>query len=125
MTSKIFLLAGIYGLLVVTPMYFMEGQISIDYPPPITHPEYFYGFIGVTVAWQLAFILISRDVVKYRLFMIPAMVEKGTYAVAMSWLYSADRVNAMTLATGLIDLVIGLLFLYAFIRTGRNESAPA
>ncbi|MBX2989816.1 MAG: hypothetical protein KF749_01465 [Bacteroidetes bacterium] len=35
----VFLSAGIYGILLLTPVYFMEKQVGIDYPPPITHPE--------------------------------------------------------------------------------------
>src|SRR5262245_63460257 len=44
----VFLVAGIYGLLVVAPQYFLEAKIGRDTPPPITHPEFFYGFVGVT-----------------------------------------------------------------------------
>jgi len=51
----VFRIAGIYGLIVVAPMYLSESQISRDFPPAITHPEYFYGFIGVTLAWQVLF----------------------------------------------------------------------
>ncbi len=45
--SKIvFLIAGIYGLLVLTPMYFLESKIGRDAPPAITHPEYFLRIRG-------------------------------------------------------------------------------
>ena len=37
----LFAIAGIYGLLVVAPLYWREEQITHDYPPAITHPEYF------------------------------------------------------------------------------------
>jgi hypothetical protein len=37
----VFLVAGIYGLLVLTPIYFLEARIGRETPPPITHPEYF------------------------------------------------------------------------------------
>jgi hypothetical protein len=57
---RLFLLAGIYGILVLAPQYFLEAKLGQDYPPPITHPEQFYGFIGVALAWQAAFLLISR-----------------------------------------------------------------
>src|SRR5687767_9709755 len=50
-----FLAAGIYGMLVLVPQYFLESRIGDDNPPAITHPEYFYGFIGVAVAFQLVF----------------------------------------------------------------------
>jgi hypothetical protein len=41
-----FRLAAIYGLIVLLPFYGLEQRIGHDTPPPITHPEYFYGFIG-------------------------------------------------------------------------------
>jgi hypothetical protein len=77
--KRLFLIAGIYGIIVVSPMYFFENQIGVDFPPSITHPEYFYGFIGVTLAWQILFLLIARDPIRYRLMMVPAIVEKATY----------------------------------------------
>ena len=52
----VFRIAGIYGLIVLVPQYFMEGRMGADYPPAITHPEYYYGFLGVGVAWQIAFL---------------------------------------------------------------------
>ncbi len=48
--KRVFLVAGVYGLAVLFPQYFMEGQTGRDFPPPINHPEYFYGFIGVALA---------------------------------------------------------------------------
>jgi hypothetical protein len=59
----VFLIAGIYGLLVVTPQYFMEGVIART-TGPITHPEYFYGFVGVVVAFQLVFLVVARDPIR-------------------------------------------------------------
>ena len=56
----VFLIAGIYGLIALLPQYFLEGRIGQNSPPPITHPEFYYGFLGVTVAWQILFLVISR-----------------------------------------------------------------
>jgi hypothetical protein len=53
----VFLLAGVSGVLMVAPLYFLEGRMGEDYPPPINHPEYYYGFLGVTLAWQFMFLL--------------------------------------------------------------------
>jgi hypothetical protein len=61
----VFLLAGIYGIVAIGPQYFMEEKIGQDYPPAITHPEYFYGFIGVGLAWQVAFLIIARDPARF------------------------------------------------------------
>ena len=58
---RLFWFAGIYGLAVLTPQYLMERRIGIDFPPEISHPEYFYGFVGVALAWQVAFLVIATD----------------------------------------------------------------
>lgn len=113
----VFRLAGIYGLIVLAPMYFMENQINLDYPPAITHPEHFYGFIGVGVAWQLAFLVIAASPSRFRTMMLPAMVEKFTYAVAVLILYAQERIAAMLLSFGLVDLALGILFVLAYLRT--------
>ena len=115
--KRIFLIAGVYGLLVVAPMYFLEGKIGRDQPPAITHPEFFYGFIGVTVAWQVAFLILSRDPVRYRPFMIAAVIEKATFGVAAIALFAVGRLAAQMLLAGLIDLVLGVLFVVAYVKT--------
>src|SRR6516225_5360096 len=89
----VFLLAGVSGILMVVPPYFLEQQTSKDYPPTITHPEYYYGFFGVTLAWQVLFLVIASDPVRYRRAMLPAMLEKAGFAVAIPILYTLGRVN--------------------------------
>jgi hypothetical protein len=37
--KRVFLIAGVYGVLVLAPQYFLEARIGRDFPPPITHPE--------------------------------------------------------------------------------------
>jgi hypothetical protein len=64
--KMVFLVAGIYGLIVLLPSYFLKEQIGRDYPPAITHPEYYYGFVGLAVVWQILFLVLSRDPVRYR-----------------------------------------------------------
>ena len=71
----VFLIAGIYGILVLTPLYFLEQTIGRETPPPITHPEFFYGFLGVALAWQVLFLLIAHNPVRYRPMMIPSILE--------------------------------------------------
>src|SRR5687768_13121581 len=111
-----FLIAGIYGLLVLVPQYFLESQIGADNPPAITHPEYFYGFIGVAVAFQLVFILIGTDPVKYRAMIIPSIVEKFSFAIAVVLLLWAGRVSGQILIGAAIDAVLGILFILSLIK---------
>jgi hypothetical protein len=113
----VFRIAGIYGLIVLLPQYLMEERLGRDYPPAITHPEYFYGFLGVAVSWQVAFLIIAHDPARYRLLMIPAMLEKATFGIAAVVLFVQQRIPDMLLSFGIIDLVWGLLFLAAFRQT--------
>ena len=115
--KRVFQIAAVYGLVVLVPQYFMEDRIGLDSPPPITHPEYFYGFIGVAVAWQLVFLVIARDPIRYRMLMLPAILEKAGFGIPAIALYGTGRLNAQMLGAGLIDLTLGTLFLIAFMRT--------
>jgi hypothetical protein len=121
----VFRIAGVYGLLVMLPQYFLEGQIGRDYPPPITHPEQFYGFVGVVVAWQVAFLVIARDPARYRTMMLPAVLEKATFGVAVLVLFLQQRVAAVFVGFAAVDLVLGTLFLIAWWRCRPEYSPPS
>jgi hypothetical protein len=82
-SRRVFVAAGIWGLLVVFPLYFLEAKINQQQPPPITHPEYYYGFIGVTLAWQILYLAIARNPVKYRTIILIAILAKLSYGLAM------------------------------------------
>src|SRR5262245_59969926 len=99
----IFGIAGIYGILVIAPLYFLEARIGRDSPPPITHPEYFYGFVGITLAWQIVFLTIAREPARYRPLMLASVLEKLAWGVAAIVLFQQQRVTAATLGFGGID----------------------
>ena len=48
----------------------MEAKIGSDFPPAITHPEFFYGFVGIALVFQIIFLIIAREPLKYRLLML-------------------------------------------------------
>lgn len=114
---RVFLGAGIYGLIVLLPQYLIETGLIPDLPEPIQRPEHFYGFIGVAVAWQVVFLVIARDVRRYRLLMLPAILEKLSFGVPVAFLYAAGRVGGDVLVFGTIDLALGALFVAAYRRT--------
>lgn len=118
---RLFLVAGIYGLVVLVPMYFLEGVLGEQDPPAITHPEYFYGFLGVAVAWQVAFLIIAGDPSRYRALMLPSVLEKLGYGVAVLVLLALGRVTAGPVFTGCIDLVLAALFAFAYVRVGKER----
>lgn len=113
-SSRVFFGAGIYGVVTLLPQYFLEAKLGRDFPPPLNHPEHFYGFIGVALAWQFVFLLIARDVRRYRLLMLPAIVEKLSFGAAAAILYSQGRVATLVAAAGTIDLILAVFFWLAF-----------
>jgi len=117
---RVFQVAAIYGLLVLVPQYFLEGRTGRDFPPAITHVEYYYGFIGLAVAWQLAFLVIARDPLRHRPLMLVAVVEKLAFGVPAIILYAQGRLSAQLLAAGLIDLLLGTLFIASYMQTPQR-----
>jgi hypothetical protein len=117
----VFRFAGIYGMLVIPPMYFLEDRISLEHPPAVTHPEFFYGFIGVTMAWQIAFLIIGQDPVRHRPLMLAGIVEKFTFFVAAWWLFAKGRIEATIVGFACFDMVLGMLFFASWIKTRDDE----
>lgn len=121
----VFTVAGVYGLLVLVPQYFLEGRYGRDFPPPVAHPEHYYGFVGLAVVWQVLFLVVARDPVRYRPMMIVAVLEKLSFGVAVPVLYLAGRVAPLMLAPAGVDLVLGALFVAAYLKTPRRDSRAA
>ncbi len=113
----VFWIAGIWGVLVLTPLYFMFDVIGRQDPPPITHPAFYYGFVGTALAWQVAFMVVATDPVRFRFIMIPSMLEKFSYSAALAALYLQGRLHAADLVFGGVDLLLGMLFVVAFVKT--------
>ena len=118
----VYLVAGIVGLLEIVPLYFSESTINRMQPPPITHPEFYYGFVGTALAWQVAFLVILRDPLRLRPLMPVSWIEKVLYPCAVGLLYSAGRVRAETLYVAMLDLVWLALFIAAWVRTRESHS---
>ena len=116
-----FYVAGIYGLIALLPQYFLEAKNGRDYPPAITHPEYYYGFLGVTIAFQVVFLFIANNPVRYRpLMLLSALLEKFPFTIAVYALYALGRVHSLMVVFATIDLILGLLFIVSFLKTKKD-----
>ena len=87
----LFAVCGVYGIVALAPLYFMETKLGKDYPPAITHAEFFYGCIGVALAWQVAFFVICVDPRRFRPMMLVGVLEKLGYGVPAVVLYLQGR----------------------------------
>jgi len=118
----VFGVAGIWGLLVITPLYFMFDLIGRQDPPAITHPGFYYGFVGCALAWQIAFLVIARDPVRFQPMIAPSIVEKFTYGIAVVALVMQGRTNHRDLVFAATDLTLGTLFLVAYLKTKNRTN---
>ena len=121
--KRVFYWSGIYGILVLLPMFFLEQKLGIDFPPATNHPEQYYAFIGVALVWQFAFLLIASDVNRYRPLMVLAMLEKFLPSGAAIWLFALSRIDATTLAPFLVDVILGFLFVASYVRSSERFSS--
>jgi hypothetical protein len=122
--KAVFIGAGIWGILVLTPLYFLVDITGKAWPAPANYPHFFYGFISVAMTWQLAFLIIGSNPARYRLMMIPAMLEKLGHVTTVAILYGRGRIGQTDAGTAVPDLILGMLFVAAFLRT-RSATAAA
>jgi len=119
--KAIFLVAGVWGVLLLTPLYFIFDMIGVQDPPPITHPAFYYGFAGLGLAWQVAFFIIARDPLRLRPMMIPSILEKIGYGGAVVVLYLLGRMHTQDLAFVIADLIFAALFVAAYVAIGKPQ----
>ena len=116
----VFLAAGVWGIAVLTPLFFLVDITGRPYTAPSDYPHFYYGFLAVAMAWQLAFLVIGSNPVRYRLMMIPAFIEKAGYVVTTTLLYSQGRISADEVGTAIPDSLLLVLFVVAFLKTSRT-----
>ena len=115
----VFRIAGLYGIVVLAPMLFSERQIA----PGITHPVFFYAWVSVDLVWQVLFLVLSTNPIRYRPMMLVSVLEKATAVIAIPWLYVLGRIGGLWLGVAAVDLVFGVLFLAAYRATGQAPSS--
>jgi len=121
----VFTVAGVWGVLVLTPLYFMFDAVGRWYPPAVTHPDVYYGFVGVALVWQIAFLVISRDPRRYRPLMLVAALEKFVYVSTLGALYAGRRLAFPQFTPAVPDLTLGCLFVAAFFKTSAPQARLA
>jgi hypothetical protein len=118
-----FLVAGVWGIVVLTPLFWLVDVTGRRYTVPADYPHFFYGFLSVAMAWQIAFLIIGSNPARFRPLMIPGLVEKLGYVVILTVLYARGQIPALDAQAGVPDFVLCILFLVAFWKT-RPGGAP-
>jgi len=115
----VFLVAGVWGIVVLTPLYFLVDLTGRQYAAPADYPQFFYGFLSVAMAWQFAFLVIGSNPKRFRPLMIPGIVEKLGHVAGVAVLYSQGRLSEADATAAAPDLLLAALFVLAFARTPR------
>jgi len=100
----------------------METQNGIDYPPPITHPEYYYGFIGLALVFQFLFFVISRDPLYYRKIMPITFLEKIIFIVPIIILFAQNRTGINMVYGAITDSILLVFFVISYWKTGTKQA---
>lgn len=121
--KRVFQVAGLYGIVVTVPSYFLEERMGRDSPPAITHAEYFYGFLGVVLAWQIAYLVIATDPVRFRTMMLVGAAGKFSFTIATAVLLLQQRIAGPVLILAAADLLFVGLFIAAYARSLPTAAA--
>ncbi len=125
LAQRLFLFAGILGLVVLPALYFTEGFFAHLVPPEFSHPEFYYGFVGVTLAFQVVYLIIGLDPLRYRPLMPVAAAAKGSFVATMVVMVALGRIPLAPALSVLPDFVFAVLFLYAFFVTAPAARATS
>jgi len=113
----VFIGAGVWGVIVLTPLFFLVDVSGKHWLPPATHPHFFYGFLAIAMAWQVAFFIIGSDPRRFRPLMIAGILEKLGFVLTSAVLYAQSRVTASDASVAVPDALLGILFAAAYVRT--------
>jgi len=117
----LFYVAGVWGILVITPLFFIFDKIGQQDPPPVTHPLFYYGFAGVAVAWQFVVLASGSNPVRFRPLMLVSILEKLGYFLPAVVLYLQHRVHPVDLVISCGDALLAVLFFIAYLKTPSSN----
>ena len=112
-----FIGAGIWGIVVLTPLYWLVDVTGRPYSSPTDYPHFFYGFLSVAMAWQIAFLMIGSNPARFRPLMIASILEKLGHVGGVAVLYWNARISDIDAQAAVPDLLLAILFMVAFART--------
>lgn len=111
----IFRVAGVWGLLVITPLFFADTT-------QMAQPVYYLGFAGIAFVFQILFLVISTDPVRYRPIMPVCVLEKLS-TLPFIYLYLVGRGEEQFFFGGIVDQVLAVAFIAAFLMTPKRDAA--
>ena len=113
----VFIGAGIWGIVVLAPLYWLVDITGRHYAVPTEYPQFFYGFVSVAIAWQIAFLVIGSSPARLRRLMVPAAIEKLGWVTILAVLFWCGRISSADAQSAVPDLLLGILFIASLLTT--------
>jgi hypothetical protein len=113
----VFGIAGAWGILILAPMFFLFNLVGRKDPPPITHPQFYFGFAAIALVFQFVFFVIASDPARYRPMIVPSVLEKASYVAVCVVLYMRGEATVAQMMTSGPDMLLGILFVRAYFTT--------
>jgi hypothetical protein len=117
----VFIGAGVWGVIVLTPLFVLVDLSGKHWPPPSSYPHFFYGFLAIAMAWQVAFLIIGSDPLRFRPLMIAGILEKVGFVIITAVLYVRARITAADASVAVPDALLGILFVAAYLKTPQSR----
>jgi hypothetical protein len=116
-----FTVAGVWGVAVLMPLFWLVDVSGRRYAPPSDYPQFFYGFLSVALAWQIAFLVIGTNPTRFRPLMIPSLLEKLGFVALLTILYATKRIPPVDAQAAIPDFVLCILFVVSYAKTRGLE----
>jgi len=113
----VFIAAGVWGISVLTPLFFLVDISGRSYAAPADYPHFFYGFVAVALVWQAVFLTIGFAPARFRPLMVFAAFEKAAFIVPTVILHRQNRISSLDASAAIPDGLLMVLFIVAFVKT--------
>jgi hypothetical protein len=117
----VFVVAGVLGLLLLLPLAYsavVDGQGIL--PGLGGAGMFFLGFVAQYMCWQILYLVLATNPVRYRPMMIPAFFAQAMGALYPQWLYLYGFEPWVPVAA--VEIALAILFLVAYWTTGQPRA---
>jgi hypothetical protein len=119
---RVFTWAAVFGFVMVAPLLVAEGLVARLLHHALNQPQWYYGFAEVALGFQVVYLIIGRDPVRYRPLMPVCGVAKLGFGVTMWTLVGLGRTDPLLGLAATPDLLWAAAFLLAYRLTPRSAA---
>ncbi|MBW8814725.1 MAG: hypothetical protein JF588_14990 [Caulobacterales bacterium] len=112
--KRVFTWAAIFGFVMVAPLLVAESLVARLLHHTLTQPQWYYAFAEVALGFQVLYLMIGRDPVRYRPLMPVCAVCKFAFGATMWTLVGLGRTQPLLGLAATPDMLWAGAFLVAY-----------